>query len=177
MWSAVRCNISRDTEHHISPICVTEFVELIRTYKSCMMGKVFCLYLVLMLFTITVSLYAWLSGINRKSVKVWKEFHLGTMCLLSTATLYQFCNCAHYLSNIVGVEIRDELQLIAPSEVGDDVSQEVNMFLETMVMYPPVVSVSGFANVDRGLFRAVSNHKKNWIAVRNRFSCFSSVTA
>ena len=30
------------------------------------------------------------------------------------------------------------------------------MFLETMVMYPPVVSVAGFANVDRGMFRAVS---------------------
>jgi len=34
------------------------------------------------------------------------------------------------------------------------------MFLETMVMYPPVVSVAGFANVDRGMFRAVSNLKK-----------------
>ena len=31
------------------------------------------------------------------------------------------------------------------------------MFLETMVMYPPVVSVAGFASVDRGMFRAVSN--------------------
>jgi hypothetical protein len=31
------------------------------------------------------------------------------------------------------------------------------MFLETMVMYPPVVSVAGFVNVDRGMFRAVSN--------------------
>ena len=29
-----------------------------------------------------------------------------------------------------------------------------------MVLYPPVVSVSGFANVDRGLFRAVSNLTK-----------------
>jgi len=27
-------------------------------------------------------------------------------------------------------------------------------------MYPPVVSASGFANVDRGLFRAVSNLTK-----------------
>jgi len=26
-----------------------------------------------------------------------------------------------------------------------------------MVLYPPVVSVAGFANVDRGMFRAVSN--------------------
>ena len=34
------------------------------------------------------------------------------------------------------------------------------MFLETMVMYPPVVSVAGFGNVDRGLFRAVSSLTK-----------------
>ena len=34
------------------------------------------------------------------------------------------------------------------------------MFLETMVTYPPLVSVAGFVNVDRGLFRAVSNLTK-----------------
>jgi hypothetical protein len=34
------------------------------------------------------------------------------------------------------------------------------MFLDTMVMYPPVVSIAGFANVDRGMFRAVSNLTK-----------------
>jgi hypothetical protein len=66
-----------------------------------MMGKVFCLYLVLMLFTITVSLYSWLSGMGRKRVDVWREFDFGLMCLLHTATLYHFCNYAHYLSNIV----------------------------------------------------------------------------
>jgi len=35
------------------------------------------------------------------------------------------------------------------------------MFLESMVMYPPVVSVAGFANVDRGLFKAVSKVTKD----------------
>jgi len=39
-------------------------------------------------------------------------------------------------------------------------SLQVKMFLETMVMYPPVVSVAGFTNVDRGLFRAVSSLTK-----------------
>jgi hypothetical protein len=34
------------------------------------------------------------------------------------------------------------------------------MFLETTVIYPPVVSVAGFTNVDRGMFRAVSNLTK-----------------
>jgi hypothetical protein len=34
-----------------------------------------------------------------------------------------------------------------------------------MVIYPPVVSVAGFANVDRGMFRAVSN-------LTNELECF-----
>jgi len=37
------------------------------------------------------------------------------------------------------------------------------MFLETMVMYPPVVSVAGFTNFDRRLFRAVSNLTKEHV--------------
>jgi hypothetical protein len=65
------------------------------------MGKVFCLYLVLMLLTITVSLYASLSGINRKTVNVRKEIDMGFLCLIITATLYHFCDYAHYISNIV----------------------------------------------------------------------------
>ena len=51
------------------------------------------------------------------------------------------------------------------------------MFLETMVMYPPVVSVAGFANVDRGMFRAVSNLTKELGAVTNRFVWFCFITA
>ena len=34
------------------------------------------------------------------------------------------------------------------------------MFLDTMILYPPVVSVAGFANVDRGMLRAVSKLTK-----------------
>ena len=54
----------------------------------------------------------------------------------------------------------------------------MKLFLETMVLYPPVVSVSGFANVDRGMFRAVSDLTKELecckkhiclILLRNRF--------
>jgi 16S rRNA G527 N7-methylase RsmG len=44
------------------------------------------------------------------------------------------------------------------------------MFLETMVVYPPVVSVEGFANVDRGLFRAVSNLTKLMECCKKQFA-------
>jgi hypothetical protein len=46
---------------------------------------------------------------------------------------------------------------------------QVKMFLQTMVMYPPVVSVGGFANVDRGLFRAVSNLKRGLGCCKEQF--------
>jgi hypothetical protein len=54
---------------------------------------------------------------------------------------------------------------------------QVKMFLETMVLYPPVVSVAGFANVDKGMFRAVSYLTKNWSTVRNSVTWFCFVTA
>ena len=66
-----------------------------------MLGKVFCLYLVLLLFLISVTLYAWLSGLNIKTLDIWREMILGLTCLLYFATLFYICNYAHYLSNIV----------------------------------------------------------------------------
>jgi len=44
------------------------------------------------------------------------------------------------------------------------------MFLERMFMYPPVVSVAGFANVDRGMFRAVSNLTKKLECSKERLA-------
>jgi len=66
-----------------------------------MLGKVFCLYLVLLLFVITVFLYVLLSGMNIKTLDIWREFTLCLICLLHSATLFHFCNYAHYFTNIV----------------------------------------------------------------------------
>ncbi|XP_021922817.1 gustatory and odorant receptor 22-like [Zootermopsis nevadensis] len=126
------------------------------SHMGYMMGKVFCLYLVLLLLAITMSLYGFLSQMDEKQI-TFAHTGLGVFSLFCIAALYHFCNLAYYSSNIVGVEIRDELQLIAPSEVTKDVFHEVNMFLDTISMNPPVVSVAGFANVDRGLFRAYAS--------------------
>jgi len=66
-----------------------------------MFGKVFSLYLVALLFVITVSLYASLSGLNIKTLDIWKEIYLGIFFLLNSATLFYFCNSAHNFANIV----------------------------------------------------------------------------
>jgi len=66
-----------------------------------MFGKVFCLYLLLLLFVITVSLYESLSGMNIKTLDIWREINLGIFCLLCSASLFHVCSYAHYLANIV----------------------------------------------------------------------------
>jgi len=66
-----------------------------------MFGKVFCLYLIVLLLVMTMALYAWLSGINMKTINIWRELTLGISCLLQSATLFHFCNYAHYFANIV----------------------------------------------------------------------------
>jgi len=66
-----------------------------------MFGKVFCLHLVMLLLGITVTLYTWLSGMNAKTVYMWRQITFGLFCLLNSATLFHFCNYAHYFANIV----------------------------------------------------------------------------
>jgi phosphoglycerol transferase MdoB-like AlkP superfamily enzyme len=65
------------------------------------MGKMFCLYLVLLLFMITLALYAWLSEMNTKIVNLWRVINLGLFGLFYCATLFHFCNYGHHLANIV----------------------------------------------------------------------------
>jgi hypothetical protein len=70
-------------------------------FPGCMMGKVFCLYLILLLLGITMALYGFLSRMNGKQLISFAQIDLGLLCLSFTAALYHFCNYAHCFSNIV----------------------------------------------------------------------------
>jgi len=52
------------------------------------------------MFMTIVTLYAWLSGMNTKT-NIWIEINLGIFFVLYPATLFHFCNYAHYFVNIV----------------------------------------------------------------------------
>jgi len=66
-----------------------------------MFGKVFCLYLIMILLVMTMTLYAWLSGMNIKTMNIWREIILGISSLIHFGTLFHFCNYAYYFANIV----------------------------------------------------------------------------
>ena len=46
-------------------------------------------------------LYAWLSGMNVKTVNTWSEITLGIFCLIYSGMLFRFCDYAHHFANIV----------------------------------------------------------------------------
>jgi len=66
-----------------------------------MFGKVFCLYLMLLIFVITVMLFACLSGMNDEALNLGNKINLGLCALINSTTLYHICNYAHYFANIV----------------------------------------------------------------------------
>ena len=76
-------------------------IDFVSYFSGCMFGKVFCLYLLLLLFVITVNFYALLSGMNVKTLDISREIALGIFALIHSATLFYFCNSAHNFANTV----------------------------------------------------------------------------
>ena len=70
-------------------------------FSGSMFSKLFCVNILQLLLMIIVILYVWLSGMNIKTLNIWREICLGPFCLIYSATLFHFCNHAHYFANTV----------------------------------------------------------------------------
>jgi len=66
-----------------------------------MLGKLFCVNIVLLLLVTNGMLFVCLSEMNIKTLNIGKEIPLCFFCLVYLATLFHFCNYAHYFANIV----------------------------------------------------------------------------
>ena len=53
---------------------------------------------------IAVTIYAWLSAMSTKTINIWSKITLGFFGLVHSATLFHFCNYAHYFPNIVSYQ-------------------------------------------------------------------------
>jgi len=65
------------------------------------MGKVLTFYLTLLLFSITITLFATLHEIKDSEFDSDRMFLMSAVCLACTLALFRTCNDAHYISNIV----------------------------------------------------------------------------
>jgi hypothetical protein len=72
-------------------------------FSGCVMGKVFGLYLLLMMLSITISLYGMLTRLKNKQAQLMVEAGVGGVCFFTILAVYFFCNSAHALSNSVSI--------------------------------------------------------------------------
>jgi hypothetical protein len=72
-------------------------------FSGCVMGKVFGLYLLLMMLSITVSLYGMLTRLKNKETQLMVEVGADGACLFNVLAMYYFCNSAHAFSNTVSL--------------------------------------------------------------------------
>jgi hypothetical protein len=66
-----------------------------------MLGKLFFVNIMQLLFVITVILFVGLSEMNIMTLNIWREINLAVFFLSYSATLFHYCNYAHHFANIV----------------------------------------------------------------------------
>jgi hypothetical protein len=66
-----------------------------------MMGKVLTFYLILLLFSIAITLFASLYEIKDSEFTSYRMVTMSAVCLACTLALFRICNDAHYISNVV----------------------------------------------------------------------------
>jgi hypothetical protein len=69
------------------------------------MGKVFGFYFILLLFTITFTSFAALSDVNENEFDSYRTTTMAVTCLVCIVALYNICNDAHFISNVVSLLI------------------------------------------------------------------------
>ncbi|KAJ8950099.1 hypothetical protein NQ318_017824 [Aromia moschata] len=112
-----------------------------------------CLYLFLI---ITLTIYGLMSQIQ-EGLGV-KDIGLAITAGFATALLFYVCDEAHYASNCVRVLFQKRLLLVELNWMNDDAQQEINMFLRATEMNPTDMTLCGFFDVNRNLFKSVSEY-------------------
>ncbi|XP_019880133.2 gustatory and odorant receptor 24-like [Aethina tumida] len=140
--------------------------KIIRDVGNCFAFCVIflCLYLFLI---ITLTIYGLLSQIQ-EGLGV-KDIGLTVTALFSIALLYFICDEAHYASNCVKSHFQKKILLVELSWMNDDAQDEINMFLRATEMNPTDVSVGGFFDVNRTLFKSLLATMVTYLVVLLQF--------
>nr|WKF45097.1 odorant receptor 39 [Podabrus annulatus] len=131
---------------------------------SCFSLAFLTLYLFL---TITLTIYGLLSQIQAGLGT--KDIGLTITAALAIALLYFICDEAHYASNCVKVQFQKKLLLVELSWMNDDAQQEIQMFLRATEMNDTDISIGGFFDVNRGLFKSLLATMVTYLVVLLQF--------
>ncbi|KAF2881665.1 hypothetical protein ILUMI_24522 [Ignelater luminosus] len=131
---------------------------------SCFQVTFLNLYLFLI---ITLTVYGLLSQIQ-EGLGI-KDVGLTITAVLAIILLYFICDEAHYASNCVKVLFQKKLLLVELSWMNEDAQQEIQMFLRATEMSETNISLGGFFDVNRGLFKSLLATMVTYLVVLLQF--------
>lgn len=109
------------------------------------------------LFNITIALYGTLSGvIDHGFLFSFKELGLIVDAVYCSVLLFIFCDCSHTSTLQVAQGVQDTLLSINTLSVDTPTQKEIDIFIQAIAMNPAIVSLKGYAEVNRELLTSVS---------------------
>ncbi|XP_062525395.1 gustatory and odorant receptor 24 isoform X2 [Bombyx mori] len=116
---------------------------------------------------ITLSIYGLLSKISEGFGT--KDIGLALTALCSVFLLFFICDEAHYASHNVRTNFQKKLLMVELSWMNTDAQTEVNMFLRATEMNPSQISLGGFFDVNRTLFKSLLATMVTYLVVLLQF--------
>ncbi|CAH0402502.1 unnamed protein product [Chilo suppressalis] len=116
---------------------------------------------------ITLSIYGLLSQIS-EGFGI-KDVGLAVTACCSILLLFFICDQAHYASNCVRSNFQKKLLMVELSWMNTDAQTEVNMFLRATEMNPAQISLDGFFDVNRTLFKSLMATMVTYLVVLLQF--------
>ncbi|GLV42554.1 Gustatory receptor 63a [Carabus blaptoides fortunei] len=123
-----------------------------------------CLYLFM---TITLSIYGLISQIQAGFGL--KDIGLAITAIFSIALLFFICDMGHFASQNVRDNFQKKLLLVELSWMNDDAQHEISMFLRATEMNPTDLSLGGFFDVNRNLFKSLMATMVTYLVVLLQF--------
>ncbi|XP_049884522.1 gustatory and odorant receptor 24 [Pectinophora gossypiella] len=116
---------------------------------------------------ITLSIYGLLSQIS-EGFGI-KDIGLALTACCSVFLLFFICDEAHYASHNVRTNFQKKLLMVELSWMNTDAQTEVNMFLRATEMNPSQISLGGFFDVNRNLFKSLLATMVTYLVVLLQF--------
>lgn len=105
---------------------------------------------------ITIAIYGAVSEIFDHGFGFsFKEIGLIVDAIYCLILLYIFCDCSHKATMQVAQGVQDTLLSINLMSVDQPAQREIDLFIQAIEMNPAIVSLKGYANVNRELLTSV----------------------
>jgi gustatory receptor len=138
--------------------------------------KQICLKFFHRLVNITIALYGTMSEIiDHGFLFSFKEIGLLVDTVYCSTLLFVFCDCSQGATLKVAQGVQDTLLSINLLNIDHPAQREINIFIQAIEMNPAIVSLSGYAEVNRALLTSVRRERQLNEELNSNF-CLQSVS-